>query len=646
MPRRLTAILLSLIFLLLFNSSGYSLDRATLKWMRAQYKISSISVTGGEAFSKGEVKGKMYSKVWNVWHGLKGTRGSRLRRETLNRDTLEIKYLYLREGFLGVRVRESFELDVEGDDSTIIVMVALDEGKRFTIGPSSVGGNYPTEWQHDLERSLKKLKLGKPLNPFLVHEVTFDMRAFLADRGYPRARIDNLIDTAACVDSCPIQFKVETDSLVHYGNIQIQGSERFPEHVVRRELKIKTGKSYRQTDLVDSRRRLYESGYFTSFNIQEQVDSTRLYNPDYIVRVRERKAYFLTASTGPVGQSNVDDLLWSATFGFGKRNFLKTRQASFSADYFFSTGSNARLRRNVYSLKYTDPWFLGIRMPTTFGFELRPKVKSEYEQEYDIASWAISVSTLRKFGRYIRTDFGMEYESVDITGIPPEDIPVIKQENGVSERRKVYFSFRRDSRDHLFIPRHGSVTEASLEYVGGFLGGDDDFLGIRGSWSRFQSVWPGWVSATRLKGGWVRPFGNSATVPANDRLYLGGANTVRGFKENSLGPLADDGTAVGARYTLLFNQEFRWKTIQVLTKIPFAGGLFKNLPLWQSVFFDMGNGFNALEDIKLRNFAYSYGTGVQLVSPAGPIRLDYARRITTDRYAFDYRWHFTILYAF
>jgi outer membrane protein insertion porin family len=304
------------------------------------------------------------------------------------------------------------------------------------------------------------------------------------------------------------------------------------------------------------------------------------------------------------------------------------------------------LRRNVYSLKYTDPWFMGIRMPTTFGFELRPKVRSEHEQEYDIASWSIKVSTLRKFGRYLRADFGVEYESVDITGIPAEDIPIIKQENGVSERRKVYFSLRRDSRDHLFIPKIGSITEGSVEYVGGFLGGDDNFFGIQGSWSRFQVLWPGWVAATRVKGGWVRPFGNSSTVPSNDRLYLGGANTVRGFRENSLGPLADDGTAVGARYILLFNQEFRWKTLQVLQKLPFVGSFFNTLPLWQSVFVDIGNGFNSLEEIKLSSFAYSYGTGLQMVSPAGPIRLDYARRIATDRYSFDSRWHFTILYAF
>ena len=94
------------------------------------------------------------------------------------------------------------------------------------------------------------------------------------------------------------------------------------------------------------------------------------------------------------------------------------------------------------------------------------------------------------------------------------------------------------------------------------------------------------------------------------------------------------------------SQFVRWKTVQVLQTLPGIGKLFRNLPLWQSVFFDMGNGFDYFEDIRTDDFAYGYGTGLQIVSPAGPIRVDYARRITTDRYDFDYRWHFTILYAF
>jgi outer membrane protein assembly factor BamA len=60
----------------------------------------------------------------------------------------------------------------------------------------------------------------------------------------------------------------------------------------------------------------------------------------------------------------------------------------------------------------------------------------------------------------------------------------------------------------------------------------------------------------------------------------------------------------------------------------------------------MGNGYRTAGEISFRNMAYSYGTGFQILSPAGPIRLDYARVIPHDKFGFTDRWHFTILYAF
>ena len=124
--------------------------------------------------------------------------------------------------------------------------------------------------------------------------------------------------------------------------------------------------------------------------------------------------------------------------------------------------------------------------------------------------------------------------------------------------------------------------------------------------------------------------------------YLGGANTIRGFDENSIGRFFVDSRPVGPVYTLVFNHEFRWRTLQILSWMP----ILKKFPLWQSIFLDIGNGFRSTREISFNNMAYAYGTGIQIVSPAGPIRIDYARRIKTDTFPYADKWHFTILYAF
>jgi outer membrane protein insertion porin family len=227
-----------------------------------------------------------------------------------------------------------------------------------------------------------------------------------------------------------------------------------------------------------------------------------------------------------------------------------------------------------------------------------------------------------------------------ITGVPPADSVLEREQAGLTGRRKLYMTFQRDSRENIFQPDRGSLFDFSAQYVGGFLGGDVSFTKYEASYSTYQVVWPGWISATRFKAGWAEAFGSSTLVPSEDRLYLGGANTIRGVPEHSLGP------SEGSNVITLFNQEFRWRTIQVFQVIPVLKNLLRTMPLWQSVFFDMGNGFANWHEVKVSSFAFAYGTGFQIMSPAGPIRVDYGRLIKTKRYAVTHRWHFTILYAF
>jgi outer membrane protein insertion porin family len=632
--------LLTLILLLsAMVGQSFAIDYQTQRMLQSHAKIKKIIVEGNKRFSEGDIRSHMYSREHTFWNFIKPDRRTELQRETLNRDTLEVKYLYMKDGYLGVKVKEEFALNT--DDSTVVITVNIEEGRQYHYGVITLTGAYPVGFTSSFRKMINHIKPGKPINPFDLTAVTNDMEDFMANRGYPYGSAAFDADTANCLENCPILFRIRADSLVHFGHIKVEGTKEFPEYVARRELKIKPGALYRADNIVDSKRRLWESGYFRSFTLTEVSDSANRLTPNFLLRVRETKPYYITTTTGAVGQSEFRDLSWAFTGGFGKRNLFGSRRLDLSAEYLFSVGSNTRLYRHIYQAKYTEPWFLGIRMPLVLAGQYRPRIQSEL-QNYKIQSWSVSTSTWKNFGQRTRLEFGLEYQTVDITGVPPEQIEEIKKEEGTSNRRRLYSSFRRDTRDHPFTPTRGSVTDLTGEYVGGFLGGDDSFTKLVASWSRYQIAWPGWIAATRFKVGRVRAFGKSIYVPTDDRFYLGGANTVRGFKELALGPQLPTGGAAGGNYLVLFNQEFRWKTIQIFGRIP----LIQKFPLWQTIFFDMGNVFRRIEDINFNNFAFSYGTGVQFMSPAGPIRIDYGRIIPTERYSPGHRWHFTILYAF
>jgi len=651
---------ITLLFLLatIFASDALSMDRTLLRWMRKKPVIDSIVIKGNSYLSESDIRRKMYSRPRTLLRMLKGDRRTRVQRENYGRDTLEIKYAYLINGFLGVRVDEKFEMllrdstevrratDVEEDEFVppALIRVTISEGNQFMLGEKTITGNYKGWLGGYFDKIIRRLEEGKPVNPFALRQAVFDIKTVLANKGYPYARVAYAIDTITSTPVAPVEFRVESDSLVYFGDITVEGSEHYPEYAARRELKIITGEVYSREAILESQERLFESGYFSFPQLIQNEDQANRLRPDFLLKVRERKPMYIDVKTG-AGQSEVRDLIWDFSTGFGKRNLFGSRRVDLAAEYSFSVGQDSRLITHLYRLRYTEPWFLGIRMPIALTGEFEPPIRSVL-QEFDISRWSISASTSKRFGREIKSTAGLEYVKVEISGVPAEAADSLRQSEGISVRRKLYSTFRRDSRDNIFIPRRGSLTDLSADYYGGFLGGDDSFFKLEGSWSRYQILWPGWISATRIKGGWVDSFGDSDAVPEEERLYLGGANTVRGFVENNLGPLRDDGSASGAKMTVVFNQEFRWKTLQIFRPLPLLGDFFETLPLWQSVFFDMGNGFRTRSEIKLSNFAYSYGTGFQIVSPAGPIRIDYARRIATDRFDFDSRWHFTILYAF
>ncbi|MBD3257340.1 BamA/TamA family outer membrane protein [candidate division GN15 bacterium] len=557
-------LLMLLTIVLALAASTDAADKVKYRWLRKTPDIDSISISGNDALSTSTIRSRMYSRTRNLWRVLQGDRRSQVQRETLGRDTLEIKFLYFSRGYLGVKVHEEFVPVRPGDTaSPAIVRVEIDEGRLFRLGQIIVNGTFEEVFAGYFNDLIDDVDRGDPVNPFLLQGIADSMKTVLANRGYPYATVAHHIDTTGDPEACPINYDVFADSLVHFGEVIITGAQNFPVSAARRELKIKPGEIYRRKDILDSQRRLFESGYYTTFTLRPSESSGDRLQPDFELSLRERKARALTFTIG-AGQAENIDLQFDASASFAKRNLWGSRRADLLADYALKAGSDSRLVEHTYRLRFTEPWFIGIRMPLTLTGEVQPKLQ-DVVQDFKKSSWSVSADISRWLSQSTRLQVGTEYQSVTLSGIPDDAIDSLKQREGISARRKLYASLRRDTRDDLFIPRHGSVTEFSAEYFGGFLRGDADFYKLRASWSRYQSAWPGWISATRLQAAWAREFGETEAVPLDEAIYLGGAGTVRGFEENRLGPLQEDGSPTGNRYNLVFNQEFRWRTIQILS---------------------------------------------------------------------------------
>jgi len=604
-------------------------------WLAKRPVISDIVIEGNDYFSDSKIISNLYSQEDSFWHSFKSGSRNRVLRYSPIRDTMEVKYMYLLEGFLDIRIDETFEIIPE--DSSARLMMTIEEGPRYLVDSVVLEASESLPFYGALRRTLNDIKIGEAVNPIQIKEVVFDLKTIYANNGYPYATIEEDIEPMGSPARTKLTFTGEEGLQVRFGNLIIGDLNTYSPHLARREVVFEKGQLYSRKKILESQKRLYATNLFNSVSLDisrgdtADGDSAGMLNtsPDFIFSAIERKPHFVSVKTG-ASQDSLQDLTWDFSSAWGKRNIFVSRRIELSLKFRFIIFTQWRTLYHRYQVKFTEPWFFNVPMPLTVTARFEPGVRSPV-QRYRIETWSLALSTRKEWSENLYAIATGRYENVNVYGIAPEDQLQFRSQQGISIRRKIDFTLIRDTRRDKFMPRSGSFTTYFGQYAGGFLQGDDSFVKLEFSWARYQLAIGNAVYATRFKAGWVKEFGRSHEVPFDDRFYLGGANSIRGFEEKSIGPRNESGTNVGANTYAIFNQELRfplfWK-------------------FWGSIFADLGNGWETFSDVEPGNVLFSFGGGIQFISPAGPIRLDYGYHFENEVYKEDDRFHFTILYAF
>jgi outer membrane protein insertion porin family len=130
-----------------------------------------------------------------------------------------------------------------------------------------------------------------------------------------------------------------------------------------------------------------------------------------------------------------------------------------------------------------------------------------------------------------------------------------------------------------------------------------------------------------LSGGLSQPWGNTSEIPITQRFYLGGRTSVRGFRENSLGPQGDDGAVIGGDTMLAGKTQFQYLVADSFST---------------HTFFDFGNVFLRHRSFELSDIRTSVGVGFQYLSPIGPIGFDVGHPLKELSGESSVRVHFSV----
>jgi outer membrane protein insertion porin family len=167
----------------------------------------------------------------------------------------------------------------------------------------------------------------------------------------------------------------------------------------------------------------------------------------------------------------------------------------------------------------------------------------------------------------------------------------------------------RDSRDSLIYPTKGTLQKLNLEV--GLPGGSLRYYRSNYQYQRYFPVTRDYTLMLNGEVGYGDGYGDTSTLPFFKNFYVGGVNSLRGFKVFSVGPKDIQGNPRGGSKKLLGNAEFLF---------PFPG-LAGDRSARMSAFLDTGMSGDKYD---LGEFRVAAGVGVLWVSPMGPLKASLA----------------------
>ena len=403
---------------------------------------------------------------------------------------------------------------------------------------------------------------------------------------------------------------------------KVKGNVKTKDYVVTREMKLKKGEPFNAKAARRSMQRVYNLGYFEDVNIK--------LNPGREPNGVEVEISVVEMNTGTfgigAGYSNADGFVGMVSIG--DKNFRGIGD-KINLRWEFGGEDNKN-----YDFSYTRPWLDSKETSATINLY---DITNEYA-DYNIDGDEIARYDKKRRGQEItfsrrthnefisnyitiknRDDIykgeadgyeGDENQYYEDKFFKKEGDKVIYQSGKyeswmpetAAERRKENFGVTRsitfgrvyDSRDNIYDPHEGKRIGYSVEWAGG-MGGDFDFTKWTADWRYYyraggESVW-----ALNLGAGYA-----SGDMPLSQRFTMGGSDTLRGYEDDQF----------RGNSMLKATLEYRFPIVKKVQGVLFTDNGYA----WDKRHedeFDMG---------LLKN---SYGVGLRINSPLGPVKLDY-----------------------
>lgn len=546
--------------------------------------IRKLDICGIHAFDKDDIEDVVANKERDFLGWMWGFDSGKVNMDQLEFDSARIKDLYMREGYLDAKVSNPF-LRVDFNTYNAKLLYHIKEGKPYTVEDVKIFLTEPVIDVKELQEDLK-LKKGKTFNIEKLRKDMQKIKEKIADLGYAYVRVVPDFKKDEKKHTAKIEYTVIPGKKVYIRDVIISGNQRTLDRVIRREVFLAPGDLYSLTDLKDSKNALKRTGFFEDVTIEERrVSEDQI---DLLVNVKEMP-------TGNImiggGYGSYEGVILNASIS-DKNIFGSGIDASFSIDY---SSKSLRFNLGVYNPRIFDSdYSLGINLYNT-----------TYESyDYTQKRQGGSIGVGKQLMRYLRGSLTYQYEQSELSDVTFDSIYF---QEGKFVKSSITPALSWDNTDDYYVPRHGFAASTSLEYAG--IGGDEEYIKSYTKFAFFYGLEDiidyDLILRYKARVGYISDQGY---LPVNEKFYMGGIRSVRGYSSGSLSPKDEEGRLIGGKQT-------------------FSNSIEASIPLIEAArmrlafFLDYGMiGEDSFNEIK-RSGA---GAAIEWLSPMGPIQLIFA----------------------
>ena len=594
--------------------------------------IAGVDIEGDKRLGEGEIVGAMKIKPEGFWFWRKGE----FDEDKFAADLGDrIPKLYRENGFIDFQIVRDTML-VDRSTGKAMLQIGVREGERYRVGTFDVIGNrhFSTE---DIERffpftartpsiteRVKGLFGGGPDGENVFDEqrwetATDQLRTAYANEGYIYAQVRPVVERVTGPDSIPVvnlRWEVDEKSPATINRIEIAGNDYTSEACIRDALVILPGDVFSQDRLIRSYQNIQNLGFFES---PLPAPDTRPANDkgdvDVIFHLKEKRTGSVNfgASVGEgTGVGGFIGLDQPNLFGACKRASLQWQFGRYINDF---------------QLSFTDP---AIRMSRTSGTVTAYHTQSRYI----IADLGRSQSTggSVQLGFPVRnspfTRLFLSYgaEAAKFTGGVASRDSTIDQSSRF--RSMLGVTLTHDNRIDMPFASAGALQTLTAQFNGGPLGGSTSFqrytteLRNYSTLARFGGDAPGSQPIKLVLGLSARAgalFGDAGPFFFSQKFAMGGTQygeQLRGYDEFSVTPQGFVPETNRNASLSSFGSAFFGATAEV--------GIRFNQMLYANIFYDAGNVYANPRDFDPTRLFRGAGLGVSIVTPLGPLGLDWA----------------------